>query len=1133
MAPKWTSQQLTAIQPTDRLTVLSAAAGSGKTTVLVERALRLLLDEEKPVSAEKLLIVTFSNASAAEFKKRIEKGINEKIRENPDNNFIKMQKVALQKADISTIHSFCIKLVKENFQSLDISPDFTICDDAQANILHEKAIDGAMNYGYSQPVFKEMVSFYGKSSNDTQIREFLRQMDYFFSALPHPAQNARLMAMQYADSTDITATAGYRQLMGTLSLLADYMMYLTKQMDNIYQRSDFTGYEEGINRCILYAGRVVAAVNAGDINNLVAILDADAPKLGRAKPACEESKAIKDNLHKELTNTVKKMAEICEYLDKNQYTQDISSTAKYVGVLFDIYLEYQRLLMELKKEQKTFEFSDFEHFALQLLQTEDGNPTALALSMQENYEYIMEDEFQDTSFVQDAIFTMIARENQSNLYVVGDVKQSIYGFRKASPEIFLTKRQIGIDDENLGRTIFLPHNFRSSYSVIQGVNHLFENLMSSFVGGVEYNDSEKLMTLKEADSSVGVKLYMYNESEAENTARAISHMIKSGYEIDDNGKKRPVRSGDFCILMRNGKHFGEYKARLEKLGFEAFVRDDELILNKQEVQSIINLLRVVSNPHQEVYLTATMFGDIFGFSLDEILKIRTVNKEVNLYKALAVCDNPKAGWLLGLLKDFGYMAGVYSADKLIDYICKKTNYYQRLAFTFDGAEKRENIRWFMDFAKNWAKAHPSDLAAFLRWTDIYIKIGKGGSAQGQQNDNAIAIMTMHTSKGLEFPVVFVAGLCTKFNKLDKAKRLMLDTQLGIGMYANHGFGYNHSTMNIAAIKDKIDDTSASEEMRLLYVAFTRSKNLLVLSGEYSRSFSETALAKAVACTNGKPHPAMLRAAQTPMHWIVCALRHHHSISDMYSYGKEDTSITPAIEINLSADFISDDVQQTKSADDSVEVVMDMDKIQSNLEYVYPHLARTRLPIKLSVSEIAKSSYITLAKPDFIKEGKATAAEKGTAMHRFAQYADILLARTNLENEISRLENEGKIDRSLLNIKAIEKFIFSDVANMILNSEKVYTEKDFLVPYNAAKAMDDERYSQDEVLIQGIMDCVLENGDEITIIDYKTDHIKNISQLSERYSRQLQLYRHGAKQLFGTDKIKCILYSFHLNEYIEV
>ncbi|MBQ8603478.1 MAG: UvrD-helicase domain-containing protein [Oscillospiraceae bacterium] len=1128
--PEWTREQLQAMAPADRLTVVSAAAGSGKTTVLVARALNLLLDEQHPVSAEKMVMTTFSNASAAEFKNRIEKGINEKIRENPQNNYIKMQKVALQKANISTIHSFCIKLVRENFQSLDISPDFTICDEAQSDALHNLAIDRAMNYGYTLPDFKTFVSFYGKSSRDNIIREFLRQMDYFFSALPHPAQAAAKMAEEYG-SVDMKDSPAFDRIMKSMELQADYLVYLAGRMEKLYMAADFEGYDSGIPLVKNQAAEILAAVQSQDLDKLKQLTAAKAVSLGRAKPKCAESVLINEKIYTDVyKKQVKIIAGLLEYLDGDQYRRDMDMTKRYVDVLFTVYLKYQEILLGLKKERKMFEFSDFEHFALQLLQNDDGTPTSLALGLRDEFEYIMEDEFQDTSYVQDAIFTMLAKENQKNLYVVGDVKQSIYGFRKASPQIFLDKRQIGLDDGERGNTIFLPHNFRSSYSVIEGVNYIFRRLMSKDCGGVDYDEHEELRTKKAPDDTVGVKLNIYAENEVENVTAEISRMIKEGYEINDNGTLRPVQSGDFAILLRDKAKFGLYKDALEKLGYEAFVRDDELILQKQEIQSIINLMRVVANPLQEVYLTATMFGDLFDFTLDDILKIRSDNPKINLYKALALSPKKKAADLLAVLKDLTYIAGVYSADKLIDYICKKTGYYSKLSFSEDGVEKRENIRWFIDFARNWAKTHPSDLAAFLRRVDMYLEKGKGNNPEGQKNNNAISIMTMHTSKGLEFPVCFVPGLDKKFNTWDSIKRLLLDTQLGIGMYANSRFGYNNSTLNIHAIKAAIKDNMHNEEMRLLYVAFTRSKNLLVLSAQYSRNFSQSVIDRAVACTDGVPHPAQLQNATCPAQWLAAAFSGHPAIADMYSFGSEDRKIPQTIEINF-LDGTAD-TSEAYEEDVQVEIQANTGKIMENLAFVYPHTRRTKLPIKMSVSEISKSTPLVLAKPDFIKGEKASAAEKGTAMHRFAQHVDILLARTDLETELARLENSGMADRKLLNIPAIEKFIFSDVADMILNSEKVYTEKDFLVPYNAAQALADESYSDDEVLIQGVMDCVLQNGDEITIIDYKTDFIYTMDTLFRRYEKQLELYRYGAKQLFGTDKVKCILYSFCLDDYME-
>ncbi|MBR5520876.1 MAG: UvrD-helicase domain-containing protein [Oscillospiraceae bacterium] len=1128
--PQWTDEQLQAMADKGKLTVVSAAAGSGKTTVMVARALNLLLDEQRPVSAEKMVMTTFSNASATEFKNRIEKGINERLRNDPGNNYIKMQKVALQKANISTIHAFCIKLVRENFQTLDISPDFTICDEAQSDSLHNLAIDRAMNYGYTLPDFKTFVSFYGKSSRDDIVRGFLRQMDHFFSALPHPAKAASEMAAAYGSHTMENSPAFHR-VMDSIAIQADYLVYLAERMNRLYQDSSFDGYESGLLQVKNQANEIMEAVKTSDIEKLKRITATKAISLGRAKPKCEESTVINDKIYGDsYKKRVKNIAGLLEYLDSERYHTDMNLTRRYVNVLFNVYLKYQEILIGLKKEKKMFEFADFEHFSLQLLQNEDGTPTPLALTMRDEFEYIMEDEFQDTSYVQDAIFTMLAKENQSNLYVVGDVKQSIYGFRKASPQIFLDKRQIGLDDSEKGSTIFLPHNFRSSHSVIEGVNYIFRRLMSKACGGVDYDEHEELRTKKSADHSVGVVFNIYRQNEAESVAGEISRMIKEGYQINDNGTLRPVQSGDFAILMRNKSKFGLYKEALEKLGFEAFVRDEELILQKPEIQCIINLMRVVANPLQEVYLTATMFGDLFDFTLDEILKIRSDNPQINLYKALALSNKKKSSDLLAVLKDLTYIAGVYSADKLIDYICKKTGYYSKLSFSEDGVEKRENIRWFIDFARNWAKTHPSDLAAFLRRIDMYLEKGKSNNPEGQKSDKAISIMTMHTSKGLEFPVCFVPELSKKFNTQDTVKRLLLDTRLGIGMYANTRFGYNNSTLNIHAIKEAMKDNMYNEEMRLLYVAFTRSKNLLVLSAEYNRNFSESSLERIVACTDGVPHPALLRSAICPARWLVAAFSGHPAIADMYTCGKEDKNIPQTVEINfLSGAEESDEQQQEETR---ISIQADIDRINENLSFVYPHKARTKLPVKVSVSEIAKASRLVLAKPDFIKENKISAAEKGSAMHRFAQHTDILMARADLDVELARLENSGMIDRSLLDIPAIEKFIFSDVAEKILNSEKVYTEKDFLVPYNAAMALGDEIYCNDEVLVQGVMDCILQNGDEITVIDYKTDYVHSMDTLFSRYEKQLELYRYGAKQLFGTGKVKCILYSFRLNEHIE-
>ncbi|MBQ5782065.1 MAG: UvrD-helicase domain-containing protein, partial [Oscillospiraceae bacterium] len=784
---RWTPQQLAAIESDGTLTVLSAAAGSGKTTVLVEKALRMLLDEENKTPADRLLIVTFSNASAKEFKNRIEKGINEAIKNNPDNAYIKSQKVALQKADISTIHSFCIKLTRENFEALDIAPDFTICDEAQSFAIHEKAVDLAMEYGYGKENFRRFASIFGKSSQDKQIREFLKDMFYYFSALPNPQKRALQLAQM--DCDDFARSPVYRSLWSQLEQQIEYAEYLIQREVQLMEEGDVTGYRDGILANSRTVDMLCNACKNNDVFLIKSITAEKLASLGRVKKGegSVYSEAIK-TVNGILSKLLDEINEDVQYLDGDLFAAQNAQTKGYIQDITDVFVFYSQKLMELKKEQKAFEFSDFEHFAVQLLMDEEGNPTPLALSLRERYVKIMEDEFQDTSYVQDMIFNTIAQPKEKNLFVVGDVKQSIYGFRKASPEILLEKRSRGEKSADLGNTIVLPNNFRSEVNVIKAVNLLFENIMTKYLGGVDYCDGEQLQPApgKTDSGSAGVSILVANdkENEANMVAQHIYTMVQNGYSIVENGVERSVKYGDFCILMRNKKHFDTFSEALSQYGIKAFVNDDKPLLETREVESVISLLRVINNPLQEVYLTAGMFGDIFDFTLDEILQFKLKNKKENLYNLLAQSENEKAQQFLSVLRDFAFVAKIYSPDKLVDYIISKTGYYRNLAFGENGSVKRENIRRFISFAKGYVTGYRNSLGDFIRYIDLVMQTGKSGSDKAVQPPDTVAIMTMHTSKGLEFPVVFVSGLGTAFNRMDRSKRLMIDPVLGMATYAN-------------------------------------------------------------------------------------------------------------------------------------------------------------------------------------------------------------------------------------------------------------------------------------------------------------------------------------------------------------
>ena len=1189
---QWTNQQLKAIEADGNLTVLSAAAGSGKTTVLVEKALRMLLDEENKTPADSLLIVTFSNASAKEFKNRIEKGINEAIKKNPHNAYIKSQKIALQKADISTIHSFCIKLARENFEALDIAPDFTICDDAKSILIHQRAIDAAMEYGYTLPDFAEFVTLFGKSSQDRQVREFLQYMHHYFSALPFPQQRAQELCSITQDG-NYKKSRIYRFLWRDIGEQIKYAKYLADQLCILVVTADISEYEEGTIAVVSRVNELEQLYENKDVLGMKSLVSEKLPSLGRVAKggATNYSEAAKSTA-KLIGEVFKNIMQDMEYLDGDRYHEDIAQTGRYITAITDVFVFYSRKLMEIKKAEKTFEFSDFEHFAVQLLVDEEGGKTPLAQALSEKYIKIMEDEYQDTSYVQDMVFKAIAKEEESNLFVVGDVKQSIYGFRKASPEIMLRKRAIGIEDPEKGTTIVLPNNFRSEVNIIRGVNYLFEQIMTKNLGGVDYKHGEQLLPApnKTDSGTPGIDILIADSNEAQTVAKRIYDMVQSGYTIADNGTERAVTYSDFCILLRNKKRFDEFADALKEKGIKSFVKDDKPLLEKTEVQSIVSLLRVISNPMQEVYLAAGMFGDIFGFTLDEILQLKVRDKKENLYNLLAQSKDEKAQKFLETLKDFSFAAKIYSPDKLIDYIINTTGYYTRLSFSDKGGEKRENIRRFILFAKNYVSGYQNYLGDFLRYIDLCIESGKGQGENTHQPPDTVAIMTMHTSKGLEFPVCFVSGLGTPFNKMDRSNRLMIDPVLGMATYANEKFGYNRSTAGIQAIKKKVLAAIADDEMRLLYVALTRAKCKMFLTAQYTRLFTKNTFGHIWEKTGFVPSEYALRKANTPMEWILTGFVNHPQIFGRYSDGltesekkvnyerigvsKEDITlkndydfstlihfafvdengddiidedINPVIEKTKGEETADKKEETDETADKKTEENVSKEPVQSvvtdsfefdaekaaeNFAYIYPNTAKTKLPIKVSVGEIAKAPPpVILKKPDFAVSRGATAAQKGTQMHLFAQHSDILLARANLDNEIGRLVFAGVVDEELLNRRQIEKFVNSDVAAIMLGAEKIYKEKEFLVPHSADSALGAAEYAGETVLVQGVIDCLVINGDKAYVIDYKTDRVESMEILYQRYAKQLELYRYAAKYLYEISDVQCIIYSFHLGEHI--
>ncbi|MDD6187919.1 MAG: UvrD-helicase domain-containing protein [Oscillospiraceae bacterium] len=1159
---RFTNQQLEAINRKGKFTILSAAAGSGKTTVLVERVIRLITEQGADIS--KMLIVTFSRASRADFRRKISDALDKKIKEYADSEkaaakngtnpkvftdrkiHLQNQKNRLKTADISTINAFAMKLALQNFETLGIPSDSGVCDDATAKHLHSKAIDGAMEYGYGLRDFNDLVACFGKSSSDKEIRRFLSDMDNFFKGQPNPEKRAEKMKNAYAVTDCIKDTPYYRIMSNSIKRKADYLKFLSDRMLRLYEESAVTGYDNGLESIARFSDLAVKYAAEEDFSSLKTHIEGvgRALKLGTAKTKdCGEYDIkLKDGIRELYGDNFKTAEEQIlkdiSYLDEDKFKRDNAATKKYIDVLFDVYFKYQQLLTREKLKNKSFEFNDYEHFAARLLADEDGRPTPLCLKLREHYDYIMEDEYQDTSAVQDAIFCMLAKDNLSNLYVVGDIKQSIYRFRNATPQIFLDKRRLGEKEPEKYNTMYLSKNFRSDYGILRDVNYIFSKLMNKNCGGIEYNENEMLYYRDDgyvpSDADICTEIVLCEDCEAEFVAGKIAKMIADGVQIDEGGSKRAVNAGDFCILLRSFAKAADYYEALSKINIESVVRDDESPLTKPEVESVINLLRVIANPTREIYLTATMFGEMFGFTLDELIDIRVQNKKQNFYRLLKRSGTEKSKAFLQTLKEFHDSRSILSPDKLIDHICRKTGYYKAIAFSENGSEKRENIRRFIAFAKSWAKTHNRDLPAFLRRIDINIENGAKSESKTVFDKDKVTIMTMHSSKGLEFPVVFLSNLGKKFNKKDESKNILMHPDYGMGIYAKKSFGRNVSTLQIRAIKKAMSQDTADDEIRLLYVAATRAKNYLFLTSN-RRTKAKSGMSKyekiMLECGDGIPE-YFTAQNNSRLNWILGAAANAESVKNDFSLKRTDGADKCRIALSLfdgwDAVAQSGDKETDYEWDDGTTAA-----VMSNLSYVYPNELKTKLPIKVSVSLISKSADTVLQKPDFTDSQIISRADRGTAVHNFLAHCDILRTRENYEAECERLSQSGLVNTAIISKKAVMNFVNSPIADMILKAEKIEKERNFRIPISARLAMGDDAYRGEEVLLQGIMDCVLIDKDGVTVIDYKTDNVKSTAVLKERYSMQLELYRLGAKALYGAENVKCIIYSLTLDEYIYV
>lgn len=1164
---EWNPEQLAAIESRGGDLLVSAAAGSGKTAVLVERVIRMLTDKENPVPADRLLIVTFMNLAAAEMKTRIMNALGELSEKEPENENLRRQQLLMERAHISTIHSFCLDIVQENFSVLGIQPGIRICDEQESSVISAEALSEVIEsyYEKNSPEFIDLVENVSSRKNDSGLENYVLELYKFLVALPHYEEWLTEKLGMYDPKIPAGKTVwGKIILDDALSLLKYYRENIAKMAALCPENGadkyipmfekDLAIFDELIKFCETYEWDTFRkALYSVSFENMPIVrgYDCDFKDL---------IKSTRDSYKKAVTETLVKNFSS----DEAGFSDDIEKLLPNAKCLFEITLDYAKLFFKKKCEKHLLDFSDLEQLTVSVLTKRDENgnivPSETAKAVSERFDYILVDEFQDTNKVQDTIFNAISKDG--NRFFVGDVKQSIYRFRQAMPELFLEKRKNWkiFDGKNYPATIILGKNYRSRKNIAGAVNFIFSRIMHRDCAEIEYDESEKL--IPEAsypeDDSVRNEFYLIDsdscsptEIEAEFVANRIYDMVENKTDVSEKGSIRPCEYSDICILLRSMKSQSEIFAEaLRNRGIPYTSDQGSSFLYQPEIMAVTDVLKAADNPLLDVPLCGAMLSEIFAFTPDEVSKIRLLDKKAPLYSAVKLSaekGDEKAKDFLKTLDSIRRFAAFESADSVITRLYSETLYPQIVRGAKNGEYKLSNLRLLVKYAADREQAGSHGLSSFLRYIKKIEERGgdlKPASFSGT-NSGAVRIMSVHHSKGLEFPIVFLCGTSKKFNIDGGASTPYLNEELGFACpLRDKTYGIRYNTALQTALGIKIRQYSLAEEMRILYVALTRAKENLVIT--YSAKNAKKGLSKFPPLQDGQSRMDAFTVlkAQSEADWILPVLMRHPDAGELRKIaGISDRQIIPDDTKWNFGIVNSEDVAITKIISEEIEcspVLPDeklLNELSAGFRRKYDFSASEHIPVKAGVSSLTHQGIhkklLFSARPS---SGALSGAERGTALHTFMQFCDFEKAAKDPKEEIKRLLDMKFITEKqaeTISEEKITEFFKSSLYERIKRSGFLKRELRFLQSLPAKELGYEDAAPEDKITVQGVADCVFEENGKIVVVDYKTDYVEDISELSERYSAQLIMYERLLEKALGKEVSGAVIWSFHFGKEIEI
>lgn len=1238
MGMNFTPEQQKVIELHNSNILVSAAAGSGKTAVLVERIIRMICDGEHPADIDRLLIVTFTNAAAAEMRERIAAGITARLEADPGNEHIQKQSALLHNAQITTIDSFSLFLIRNHFNEIGLDPDFRVADEGEIKLLQQEVLGQLLEDAYAGNVvwgclgdsidveaFHACVEYFCPGGRESVLEQHILNLSRYAGSFPWPEEWLEERKNDYAAGD-----------MRTL-IDSDYGSYLTERVNRVL-RGCLEKLREVKKLCELPDGPYMyGELTDAEIEQLERLtacknLEEQAAKVptvtfGRLPSKKDDSvDPVKRELAKSLRNGVKDtLGELSEQYFKTPLELALEqgkACREPLRMLLDLVLEFDRRLLAAKQERHLIDFSDMEHYALQILLKREENhivPSDVALEYRQYFQEILIDEYQDSNLVQEYLLSAISGEEEGryNRFMVGDVKQSIYKFRLARPELFLEKYDTYQETGDLCR-IDLAKNFRSRIQVVDAVNDVFSHIMSREIGGIVYDDkaalypgatypatedpvygSELLLIRKPekeeaADDAKGVLEY---DNVRQLEALAIANRIrqlKGSLQVMEKstGELRPVRYSDMVILLRTTSGWDEeFKKILEQEGIPTYITSKTGYFGALEVQELLQFLRVLDNPRQDIPLFGAMQSVFGGFTQEEIAQIRSggnghSRKRMTLYEALEEVAasgeelQEKAATFLKKINHYRDLTPYTSIRDLLQEMIDDFDYLNYVTALPAGSKRRANVEMLLTKASAFEKTSYFGLFHFIRYMEQLEKydVDYGEADTLDENADVVRIMSIHKSKGLEFPVVFVSGLSKRFNMQDANQSLIVDMDLGVAVdYVDPGRRIKNKTLRRAVLSAKMKEDNLAEELRVLYVALTRAREKLILTSVLEKAEEKWELSQ----MTGQEKLTYLDFCEAG------------SYMDFLLPILPQTGI--AVKILRAEDLTAEEIREqlhmgdrrellqrvadgdTTFMEDAEDGAKKLSEMRERFAYRYPYPGLQKLYTKTTVSELKiaameekdEAAFHTFEEKEVVpyipafrrEQEKVSGAVRGNAFHRTMELLDFTWIyvesglftgcpesyeayRTGLDTDRLQKRMEEFLQRETnalrlteeyakaVSLPKIRHFLEQELAYRMWRAQErglLYREQPFVLGIEAGR-LDPELPAEEKVLIQGIIDVFfIENG-EIVLLDYKTDVIDSLEALWNRYSVQIQYYEEALTKLMRMPVKERILYSFYLETY---